>query len=73
MEELQLHDLKNMEAALGVQYLAKQQMCGDVPAVEVKQNASPPMHDVATVPNRPANGMESKAPIVMLSECGGRS
>ena len=35
-----------------------------LPAVDVKQNAMPARHDDATVPNTPANGIESSAPMV---------
>lgn len=47
IDELQLQDLQNMEAA-----------------VLVKQNARPPRHDVAMVPNDPAKGSENKRPMV---------
>jgi hypothetical protein len=47
IEELQLQDLTNIEAA-----------------VDVKQNAIPAKHDVATVPRPPARGNDSKRPML---------
>lgn len=46
----------------------------DVPAVEVKQNATPARHDEPTVPKRPARGRVRSAPIVLVVvECGEKS
>lgn len=40
----------------------------DAPAVEVKQKASPAIHDDATVPATPARGMEKRIPMVVEDE-----
>jgi hypothetical protein len=37
---------------------------GDLPAVDVKQKASPAKHDVAMVPRPPASGKLSRRPMV---------
>jgi hypothetical protein len=63
MEELQLQDLKNMEAAELVIWTGLQVGAGNVPAVEVKQKAKPAKHEVAIVPSDPASGNESNSPI----------
>lgn len=36
-----------------------------VPAVDVKQNASPAIHDEATVPATPARGIENRMPMMV--------
>jgi hypothetical protein len=36
------------------------------PAVEVKQNARPAIHEDPTVPSTPVSGRESKRPIVLV-------
>jgi hypothetical protein len=38
---------------------------GNLPAVEVKQNAKPAKHDVAIVPSDPARGKDSNNPIAV--------
>ena len=70
MDELQLKDLQNIEAG-GSQWWR----CGgtrkDIPAVEVKQKATPARRDEPTVPKSPAKGRVSSAPIVLVVvECG---
>jgi hypothetical protein len=69
MEELQLQDLKNMEAVGPSQSnWSKVGRLGSLPAVEVKQKANPAKHDVAMVPRPPASGKLSRRPIVGNSE-----
>lgn len=66
IEELQLHDLKNMEAKqeqLRWSDLNRLQAERHEPAVDVKQNATPARHDDAMVPNAPARGIENRIPI----------
>jgi hypothetical protein len=41
-----------------------------LPAVEVKQNARPPRHDVAMVPSEPARGIESRRPMTVCKLAG---
>ncbi|KAF7794509.1 hypothetical protein EIP86_005643 [Pleurotus ostreatoroseus] len=65
MEELQLHDLKNMDATRVLQLKTSKEQGLYVPAVDVKQNAIPAKHEEATEPNTPAIGSESKTPIVV--------
>ncbi len=36
-----------------------------LPAVDVKQNATPAKHDEATVPKTPANGREKRTPMMV--------
>lgn len=64
MDELQLHDLKNMDATYQKFNMdAPLAMCYS-PAVEVKQNAMPAMDDVTTVPRMPVKGSDSRIPIL---------
>lgn len=39
-----------------------------LPAVDVKQKATPARHDVAIVPSEPASGKDSSKPIVVGGE-----
>lgn len=68
MDELQLHDLKNIDAGNSwpckLRTRLRYPVVNNLPAVEVKQNAMPAMHDDPTVPKTPARGTESRAPIV---------
>ena len=70
IDELQLHDLQNMDAAT----ISRSALCTisgvcyDSPAVDVKQKASPARHDDATVPKTPAKGKESSIPILWVRE-----
>jgi len=66
MDELQLQDLKNMEANKTETIKTntiRVESANCLPAVDVQQNASPPMHDVAMVPKPPASGSDSSRPI----------
>ena len=65
MEELQLHDLKNMDA-IKSGHSVRQPIYTSTsysPAVEVKQNANPARHDDAIVPSVPASGIDKSTPI----------
>lgn len=70
MDELQLHDLKNIDAGQRTQ-LARSMIHSvsishtqaHLPAVDVKQNASPAIHDDPTEPNKPASGRDSRTPM----------
>jgi len=70
MEELQLQDLQNIEAICSEVTRGQKMTMSKVekhePAVEVKQNARPARHEDPTVPSTPANGRESKRPIVLV-------
>ena len=67
IEELQLHDLQNIEAAANVrrQLLGFEDLPRCLPAVDVKQNARPATHEDAMVVRPPANGRDTRAPIVV--------
>ena len=65
IEELQLHDLQNMDATELSADRTKSSK-NNAPAVDVKQKASPAIHDDPTVPKIPANGRDIKAPIVIF-------
>ena len=65
IDELQLHDLQNIEAIRGssIHEIVWIHIY-EVPAVDVQQNARPATADVPMVPNTPARGKEMRAPIL---------
>jgi hypothetical protein len=73
MDELQLHDLKNIEAGHPCKLNRHEVNTFSLPAVDVKQKARPAKHDVAIVPRPPASGKLSRRPILSGDEDGERS
>ena len=63
MDELQLHDLQNIEAVGGISRRGGVADVRGIPAVDVQKNARPATADDAIVPNTPARGKEIRAPI----------
>jgi hypothetical protein len=68
MDELQLHDLKNIEADSDWLSCQPGDRRNSLPAVDVKQKARPAKHDVAIVPRPPARGKLSRRPIVVAGK-----
>lgn len=69
IDELQLHDLKNMDAADVISLKLRIKGEHGLPAVEVKQNARPARHDVAIDVSPPARGRDRSRPMVEESRC----
>lgn len=62
MDELQLHDLKNMEAGSRRQRDPTWRVSNE-PALEVKQKARPAIQEVATEVSPPASGRDISRPM----------
>ena len=62
MDELQLHDLKNIEAGSRHQR-GKTWRVKNEPALEVKQKARPARHEVATEVSPPTSGSDIRRPM----------
>jgi hypothetical protein len=67
MDELQLHDLQNIEATEEGQHTCEMMslVSWEIPAVDVQQNARPATADEPIVPNTPARGKDTRAPILV--------
>lgn len=64
MDELQLHDLKNMEAGSRRQR-GQTWRVRNSPALEVKQKARPARQEVATEVSPPTSGRDIRRPMLM--------
>ena len=66
IDELQLHDLKNMEAGEHGQG-GKRRRASNEPALEVKQKARPARHEVAMEVRPPASGRDINRPMLQMT------
>lgn len=64
MDELQLQDLKNIDAADPGYDNTLVNSQRDLPAVDVQKKASPAIHEVSTVVRPPASGRDIRRPMM---------